>query len=333
MMLILNVFSKQDGEGIQEHLNMNSLRTPDLTWEKVRSQVDHVIWPDGKRIVLLAEGRLVNLSCSSIPSFVVSITSATQRNQVNIEVLRMFETCLSVKIEAHDDDKCQQIDKPKRTSEALVKRKIAIIIKFPSYQPHSIVLNAEKASRTPHQYTSSIRRAAVSSTSNSGVSGGSSDVQASHMSARGAASLVAAAAPAGLGLNPSCFGASLSRRGDGVIYTSLCATKEGDCGGLCEAVGESDPCRVLVAAELRSSAEGLPGADTFFPERRSTSVLFCFELEVCLGKQMSDPEKSHYTKSTTMTDMFTRQRLGDDIGDMAPPKDKSHGPSPASLAP
>jgi adenosylhomocysteinase len=40
--------------------------------------VDHVIWPDGKRIVLLAEGRLVNLSCSSIPSFVVSITAATQ---------------------------------------------------------------------------------------------------------------------------------------------------------------------------------------------------------------------------------------------------------------
>lgn len=56
----------------------NSLRTTDLTWEKVRSQVDHVIWPDGKRIILLAEGRLVNLSCSSLPSFVVSITSATQ---------------------------------------------------------------------------------------------------------------------------------------------------------------------------------------------------------------------------------------------------------------
>ncbi|KYQ54931.1 Putative adenosylhomocysteinase 3 [Trachymyrmex zeteki] len=59
-------------------IDVNSLRTPDLTWEKVRSQVDHVIWPDGKRIVLLAEGRLVNLSCSSIPSFVVSITAATQ---------------------------------------------------------------------------------------------------------------------------------------------------------------------------------------------------------------------------------------------------------------
>ncbi|XP_076062079.1 adenosylhomocysteinase-like 1 isoform X5 [Oratosquilla oratoria] len=59
-------------------IDVNSLRTPDLTWEKVRSQVDHIIWPDGKRIILLAEGRLVNLSCSSIPSFVVSITSCTQ---------------------------------------------------------------------------------------------------------------------------------------------------------------------------------------------------------------------------------------------------------------
>lgn len=34
-----------------------SLRTPELTWERVRSQVDHVIWPDGKRVVLLAEVR------------------------------------------------------------------------------------------------------------------------------------------------------------------------------------------------------------------------------------------------------------------------------------
>ena len=55
-----------------------SLRTQELTWERVRSQVDHIIWPDGKRMTLLAEGRLLNLSCSSIPSFVVSITSATQ---------------------------------------------------------------------------------------------------------------------------------------------------------------------------------------------------------------------------------------------------------------
>ncbi|XP_013414735.1 S-adenosylhomocysteine hydrolase-like protein 1 isoform X2 [Lingula anatina] len=59
-------------------IDVGSLRTPELTWEKVRSQVDHIIWADGKRIILLAEGRLVNLSCSSVPSFVVSITAATQ---------------------------------------------------------------------------------------------------------------------------------------------------------------------------------------------------------------------------------------------------------------
>ncbi|XP_041350196.1 S-adenosylhomocysteine hydrolase-like protein 1 isoform X1 [Gigantopelta aegis] len=59
-------------------IDVASLRTPELTWEKVRSQVDHIIWPDGKRIILLAEGRLVNLSCSSVPSFVVSITATTQ---------------------------------------------------------------------------------------------------------------------------------------------------------------------------------------------------------------------------------------------------------------
>lgn len=61
-------------------IDVNSLRTSELQWEKMRSQVDHIIWPgpDGKRIILLAEGRLVNLSCSSVSSFVASITAATQ---------------------------------------------------------------------------------------------------------------------------------------------------------------------------------------------------------------------------------------------------------------
>lgn len=40
---------------ICSHLWQASLRTPELTWERVRSQVDHVIWPDGKRVILLAE--------------------------------------------------------------------------------------------------------------------------------------------------------------------------------------------------------------------------------------------------------------------------------------
>eukprot|EP00112_Aurelia_sp_Birch-Aquarium-sp1_P024871 Seg803.7 transcript_id=Seg803.7/GoldUCD/mRNA.D3Y31 product="Adenosylhomocysteinase 3" protein_id=Seg803.7/GoldUCD/D3Y31 len=67
-------------------IDVGSLRSPDLTWEKVRSQVDHIIWPDGKRITLLAEGRLVNLSCSSVPSFVVSITATTQA----IAIIELF---------------------------------------------------------------------------------------------------------------------------------------------------------------------------------------------------------------------------------------------------
>ncbi|KAM6137704.1 LOW QUALITY PROTEIN: adenosylhomocysteinase 3 [Pterocles gutturalis] len=63
-------------------IDVASLRTPELTWERVRSQVDHVIWPDGKRIVLLAEGRLLNLSCSTVPTFVLSITATTQASRV-----------------------------------------------------------------------------------------------------------------------------------------------------------------------------------------------------------------------------------------------------------
>ncbi|XP_038217741.1 adenosylhomocysteinase-like 1 isoform X2 [Zerene cesonia] len=59
-------------------IDVHALRTPDLLWERVRSQVDHIIWPNDKRIVLLAEGRLANLCCSSLPSFVVSVTAATQ---------------------------------------------------------------------------------------------------------------------------------------------------------------------------------------------------------------------------------------------------------------
>lgn len=59
-------------------VDVNSLKTADLTWERIRQQVDHIIWPDGKRIVLLAEGRLLNICCCNVPSFVLSITHCTQ---------------------------------------------------------------------------------------------------------------------------------------------------------------------------------------------------------------------------------------------------------------
>jgi adenosylhomocysteinase len=51
----------------------------DLTWEEIKPQVDHVIWPDGRRIILLAKGRLVNLGCATgHPSFVMSNSFTNQ---------------------------------------------------------------------------------------------------------------------------------------------------------------------------------------------------------------------------------------------------------------
>jgi adenosylhomocysteinase len=49
------------------------------TWENIKPQVDHIIFPDGRRIILLAEGRLVNLGCGTgHPSFVMSSSFANQ---------------------------------------------------------------------------------------------------------------------------------------------------------------------------------------------------------------------------------------------------------------
>ena len=49
------------------------------TWENIKPQVDHVIFPDGKRIILLAEGRLVNLGCGTgHPSYVMSNSFTNQ---------------------------------------------------------------------------------------------------------------------------------------------------------------------------------------------------------------------------------------------------------------
>jgi adenosylhomocysteinase len=51
----------------------------DLTWENIKPQVDHIVFPDGKRIILLAEGRLVNLGCATgHPSFVMSNSFSNQ---------------------------------------------------------------------------------------------------------------------------------------------------------------------------------------------------------------------------------------------------------------
>jgi adenosylhomocysteinase len=48
-------------------------------WEEIKPQVDHVIFPDGKKIIVLAKGRLVNLGCATgHPSFVMSASFSNQ---------------------------------------------------------------------------------------------------------------------------------------------------------------------------------------------------------------------------------------------------------------
>ncbi len=65
-------------------IDICSLR--EYTWENIKPQVDHVIFPDGKRIIVLAEGRLVNLGCATgHPSFVMS-TSFTNQVLAQIEL-------------------------------------------------------------------------------------------------------------------------------------------------------------------------------------------------------------------------------------------------------
>jgi adenosylhomocysteinase len=50
-----------------------------LEWEEIKPQVDHVIWPNGKRVIVLAKGRLVNLGCATgHPSFVMSNSFSNQ---------------------------------------------------------------------------------------------------------------------------------------------------------------------------------------------------------------------------------------------------------------
>ncbi len=61
-----------DGE-----IDVESLKK--LDWENIKPQVDHIIFPDGKRLILLAEGRLVNLGCATgHPSFVMSNSFTNQ---------------------------------------------------------------------------------------------------------------------------------------------------------------------------------------------------------------------------------------------------------------
>jgi adenosylhomocysteinase len=63
----------------------------EYTWENVKPQVDEVVFPDGKRLIVLAEGRLVNLACATgHPSFVMS-TSFSNQTIAQIELWQHAE--------------------------------------------------------------------------------------------------------------------------------------------------------------------------------------------------------------------------------------------------
>lgn len=63
----------------------------DLEWQNIKPQVDHIIFPDGKKIIVLAEGRLVNLGCATgHPSFVMS-NSFTNQVLAQIELWKNSE--------------------------------------------------------------------------------------------------------------------------------------------------------------------------------------------------------------------------------------------------
>ena len=84
----------------------------DLQWEEIKPQVDHVIFPDGKRIILLAKGRLVNLGCATgHPSFVMS-ASFTNQTIAQIELFTRgdnYETGKVYVLPKHLDEKVARL--------------------------------------------------------------------------------------------------------------------------------------------------------------------------------------------------------------------------------
>jgi adenosylhomocysteinase len=84
----------------------------DCTWDEIKPQVDHVIFPNGKRIILLAKGRLVNLGCGTgHPSFVMS-NSFTNQVMAQIEMYNnpaKYETGKLYLLPKHLDEKVARL--------------------------------------------------------------------------------------------------------------------------------------------------------------------------------------------------------------------------------
>jgi adenosylhomocysteinase len=84
----------------------------DCEWENIKPQVDHVIFPSGKRIILLAEGRLVNLGCATgHPSYVMS-NSFTNQVMAQIDLYNntsKYETGKLYLLPKHLDEKVARL--------------------------------------------------------------------------------------------------------------------------------------------------------------------------------------------------------------------------------
>jgi adenosylhomocysteinase len=84
----------------------------DCVWENIKPQVDHVVFPNGKRIILLAEGRLVNLGCGTgHPSFVMS-NSFTNQVMAQIDLYNntdKYETGKLYLLPKHLDEKVARL--------------------------------------------------------------------------------------------------------------------------------------------------------------------------------------------------------------------------------
>ena len=84
----------------------------DCKWENIKPQVDHIIFPSGKRIILLAEGRLVNLGCGTgHPSYVMS-NSFTNQVMAQIDLYNnssKYETGKLYLLPKHLDEKVARL--------------------------------------------------------------------------------------------------------------------------------------------------------------------------------------------------------------------------------
>jgi adenosylhomocysteinase len=116
----------------------------EYTWENIKPQVDHVIFPDGKRIILLAEGRLVNLGCATgHPSYVMSSSFANQ-------------TIAQIELWSHNDgyDKGKVYVLPKHLDEKVARLQLkklgAMLTTLDEHQAHYIGVNVEGPYKADH---------------------------------------------------------------------------------------------------------------------------------------------------------------------------------------